>query len=249
MNNVIKFPVIAGVEIKTDDQQRFNLNALHKASGLGKSKQPNNWLRLDSTKELVDEILNSSDMRSNPIDTLMGKNGGTFAVEQLAVSYANWISPKFYLKVINTFIDYKKGDLQPVQPNQLSRFDILKMAMQAEEENLKLSSKVEEMTTQVEALNRIASFSDGSLCITNAAKDLQMRPKDLFAWLSEHKWIYKRTGGAGWIAYQEKLQQGVLEHKITVVSRTDGSEKTTEQVRITSKGLAKLAITINDKVA
>lgn len=249
MTNIIKFPVIAGVEIKTDDQERFNLNALHKASGLGKSKTPSKWLSNKSTKELIDEL---DFQNPNSGSALKVNNGGeslgTFAVEQLAVAYANWISPKFYLQVINTFIDYKKGNLQPAEPSQLSRFDILKIAMQSEEENLKLLEKVEEMTPQVEALQRISS-SDGSMCITNVAKDLQMRPKDLFAWLSQHKWIYKRTGGAGWIGYQEKLQQQLLEHKVTVVTRTDGSEKVTEQVRITSKGLAKLASDIKAKVA
>lgn len=249
MTNIIKFPVIAGVEIKTDDQERFNLNALHKASGLGESKEPNKWLILKSTKALILEFdATEGSCGSSIIKQRGGDSPGTFAVEQLAVAYANWISPKFYLQVINTFIDYKKGNLQPTEPSQLSRFDILRIAMQAEEENLKLSEKIDEMTPQVEALQRI-SASDGSMCITNIAKDLQMRPKDLFAWLSQHKWIYKRTGGAGWIAYQDKLQQQLLEHKVTVVTRTDGSEKTTEQVRVTSKGLAKLASEIKAKVA
>ena len=106
----------------------------------------------------------------------------------------------------------------------------------------------DKLKPKAEALDRIAT-SDGSLCVTNAAKDLQVRPKDLFAWLSSHKWIYKRPGGSGWIAYQDKLQTGYLEHKVTVVTRTDGSEKTTEQVRVTPKGLAKLAKEMNQQAA
>jgi len=90
------------------------------------------------------------------------------------------------------------------------------------------------------ALDRIAT-ADGSLCITNAAKDLQVRPKDLFAFLSGHKWIYRRAGGGGFVAYQDKLQSGLLEHKVTLVSRSDGSEKLTEQVLVTAKGMARLA--------
>jgi phage antirepressor YoqD-like protein len=90
------------------------------------------------------------------------------------------------------------------------------------------------------ALDRLAT-ADGSICITNTAKDLQMRPKDLFAYLSSHKWIYRRTGGIGWIAYQDKLQQGLLEHKITTVERSDGTEKMTEQVLVTAKGMTRLA--------
>jgi hypothetical protein len=37
------------------------------------------------------------------------------------------------------------------------------------------------------------------------------------------------------------LQAGHLEHKVTTVSRSDGSEKTVEQVLVTPKGLARLA--------
>lgn len=77
--------------------------------------------------------------------------------------------------------------------------------------------------------------------LTNAAKDLQVRPKDLFQKLQADKWIYRRQGSGTFTAYQDKIQQGLLEHKVTVVTRSDGSEKTTEQVRITSKGIAKLS--------
>lgn len=97
-----------------------------------------------------------------------------------------------------------------------------------------------EFKPKAEALDRIAT-ADGSLCITNAAKDLQVRPKDLFSYLSRNKWIYKRTGSSSWTAYQDKIQQGLLEHKTTEVTRSDGSVKVTDQVRVLPKGLAKLA--------
>lgn len=77
----------------------------------------------------------------------------------------------------------------------------------------------------------------------------KLKPEDLFAWLSSHQWIYRRAGGSGWIAYQDKLQTGYLEHKVTTVTRPDGSEKTVEQVLVTPKGLAKLAKTQNRQEA
>lgn len=105
---------------------------------------------------------------------------------------------------------------------------------------LALQGEVEEMRPQVQALERIA-ISDGSLCVTDAAKTLQVQPKSLFSFLKEHHWIYTRQGDNAYIAYQDKLQRGVLEHKTTVVTRSDGSEKTTTQVRVTPKGLTRLA--------
>ncbi|TXI87779.1 MAG: DNA-binding protein [Cupriavidus sp.] len=107
------------------------------------------------------------------------------------------------------------------------------------EKQIELQGEIEEMRPQVQALERIA-LSDGSLCITDAAKTLQVQPKALFTFLRSHGWIFSR-GGGGDVAYQSKLQAALLEHKTTVVTRSDGSEKTTTQVRVTPKGLARLA--------
>lgn len=49
-------PVICGVEITTDRAGRYNLNALHRASGLGAHKAPAQWLRTLSAKQLIEEL-------------------------------------------------------------------------------------------------------------------------------------------------------------------------------------------------
>ncbi|WP_273441107.1 KilA-N domain-containing protein [Sedimenticola selenatireducens] len=97
----------------TDADGRFNLNALHKASGEGMGKRPQYWLNRQQTEELIAEI-KSRDSGLYPISIQQGRSGGTFAVEQLAVAYANWISPRFYLQVIDVFLAYRKGELQPI---------------------------------------------------------------------------------------------------------------------------------------
>lgn len=93
---------------------------------------------------------------------------------------------------------------------------------------------------KAEALERIAE-ADGSLCITDAAKTLQVRPTDLFKFLRHHSWIYRRPSTDHDVAYQSKLALGLLEHKTTTVHRSDGSEKITTQVRVTPRGLTRLA--------
>lgn len=72
------------------------------------------------------------------------------------------------------------------------------------EKVIALEHKVDEMKPDVAALERIAK-SDGAMCITDAAKQLQTRPKQLFDFLSERKWIYRRLGST-WIGYQDKIQ-------------------------------------------
>jgi Rha family phage regulatory protein len=103
-----------------------------------------------------------------------------------------------------------------------------------------LQDRVAVLEPKAEALQRIAE-ADGSLCVTDAAKALQMRPSDLFRWLRENGWIYRRPGSGHDLGYAERTNAGDLEHKVTTVLRADGSEKVTEQVRVTPRGLAKLA--------
>lgn len=97
-----------------------------------------------------------------------------------------------------------------------------------------------ELSPKAEALARIAE-SEGSFCITDAAKTLQVPPNALFKFLRSHGWIYTRPGTSQDVAYQSKLASGLLEHKTTTVTRSDGSEKTVTQVRVTPKGLTRLA--------
>ena len=116
-----------------------------------------------------------------------------------------------------------------------------KLLLTYSERVLALQAENAVLVPKAEALDRIAT-AEGSLCITDAAKTLQVQPRRVFTVLQEQRWIYRRVGCDRWIAYQDKLQQQLLEHKTTTVSRSDGSEKIIEQVRITPKGLSKLAL-------
>ncbi|AOM39604.1 KilA-N domain-containing protein [Xenorhabdus hominickii] len=130
MNNVANknLPVIAGVEITTDSEGRFNLNALHRASGGDAHKKPSQWLRRNETQALITELESNSlkniqSVNLHPARKSInivngGNNQGTFTHELLAVEYAGWISPKFRLQVNQTFIDYRSGKLAPVSPEK-----------------------------------------------------------------------------------------------------------------------------------
>lgn len=110
-------------------------------------------------------------------------------------------------------------------------------------DKIEMQAQIADLTPKAQALDRIAT-ADGSLCVTDAAKALQMRPKDLFSYLQAHGWIYRRPNSSGYLGYQSKTNIGLLEHKMTTVLRADGSEKVSEQVRITPKGLTKLSALI-----
>lgn len=106
--------------------------------------------------------------------------------------------------------------------------------------------KDENATLRVDsaALDRIAT-ANGSLCIRDAAKALQVQPKSFSGFLLEYRWIYRRADRAPYLGHEAKVRTGLLEHKVTTVRRSDGSEKIVEQVRVTPKGLTKLAELLN----
>jgi phage antirepressor YoqD-like protein len=103
-----------------------------------------------------------------------------------------------------------------------------------------LEEENKELTVDSEALTRIAK-SDGSLSLQEAAKALQVRPREFIVQLQSRHWVYRRAGGGNLLGYQPRVQSGDLEHKVTTVLRADGSEKIVEQVKVTPQGLAKLA--------
>jgi hypothetical protein len=119
-----QLPVVAGVEIPLDDEGRYNLNALHKASGKDPSKAPTQWFRWGPAQDFIEEVKShcastQTGTKSTTYEPLKvvngGSNPGTFAHELIAVEYAGWISPKFRILVNQTFIDYRTGKLVPAQ--------------------------------------------------------------------------------------------------------------------------------------
>lgn len=108
---------------------------------------------------------------------------------------------------------------------------------------------IEQQAPKVEAFDRIATVTEGSFCMTDAAKLLQLQPKRLFQELQAMEWIHRRPMGSGWLAYQTRIQQGLLEHKVTTGEKSDGSEWASTQVRVTAKGLARLSEMLHRQAA
>ena len=109
---------------------RFSLNDFHRAAGGEDKHKPANWMRLDSTQALVEEISNCSDVSSkNPINSKEGRYGGTYVCKELVYAYAMWISAAFQLKVIRAFDALATGNLeraQEIAKGQTSSLDALR---------------------------------------------------------------------------------------------------------------------------
>jgi len=160
-------PIVAGVEIPVDEEGRYNLNVLHRAhEAMAGFEQPNKapaqWLRTSQAQEFVLEVKNET--MQNCIVSTMGRNGGTFAHELIAVEYAGWISPKFRILVNQTFIDYRMGKIasQPSVPMSQTEiiFNIAKAAMEMEQQQKRMreeQDRINESHAKLANVSRVLS--------------------------------------------------------------------------------------------
>ena len=132
----------------------------------------------------------------------------------------------------------KHGVYSNIDFDNASRSELIHSLVKGERENQALWSQLAASSSHVLAFHLIAG-SSGTTCISDTAKQLQMRRKTLLIWLEDNKWIFKRKGRGHWIAYQSKINQGLLVHKLGAVF--GNFPEGIGQVRVTKKGLAKLS--------
>jgi len=89
---------ISNISVRQDAEGRYCLNDLYKASGSNPKHKPSNWLITQKTQDLISK-LEIAHIRA--IDQKKGVD--SFAVKELAISYAMWISASFSLKVIRAY--------------------------------------------------------------------------------------------------------------------------------------------------
>ncbi|MFZ5958850.1 phage antirepressor KilAC domain-containing protein [Pseudomonas knackmussii] len=104
-----------------------------------------------------------------------------------------------------------------------------------------LAEQVAEQAPKIAAFELLQG-AGGTLNLTSAATHLGVERYRLTRWLSENRWMYRRVNTKPWLAYQTRIQQGLVANKVSVIGTTDeGDQRCASQFRITPKGLAVLA--------
>ncbi|MFJ2360413.1 phage antirepressor KilAC domain-containing protein [Pseudomonas fluorescens] len=132
---------------------------------------------------------------------------------------------------------------------QASQFQIpatyaeaLQAAADQAKDNQTLRLVILDQAPKVAAINRLAA-AGGAICITDAAKHLQLKPSKLFAWMQQNRWIFRRQGSGRWTAYQPRITSGLMVHKVTALKPDSetGADRAAFDPLVTPKGLARLA--------
>lgn len=120
--------------------------------------------------------------------------------------------------------------------------EALRLAADLADQNGELQRLVSDQAPKVAAIKRLAA-AGGAICITDAAKQLGVAPSRLFAWLEQHRWIFRRHGCKRWVAYQPRITSGHMTHKVTALKPDPetGIDRAAFDPMITPKGLTRLA--------
>lgn len=161
--------------------------------------------------------------------------------------FANWIKDRIeqYGFVENQdFVRYLENSKKPLGGRPSMEYALsLDMAKELSmvERNQQQAAQIAELAPKAEALARI-EVAQGDLTVTQAAKILNMQPKQLFDWLAQHGWLYRSGGSGAWLGYQDKVRSGCITHSVhRYESRSTGEQRIATQVYLTPKGMGKIA--------
>lgn len=184
-----------------------------------------------------------------PFDT----NGGTQYTEiailneqhaTLLITYMrnSKVVKEFKKTLVKAFFDMRNElNNRQVSIGDLSRMDILKLAMQSEEERLRLQQENKGLELRLEADAPKVAFAEkvsiapDAISVAQAAKILGTGQQRLFSFLRQQGWISRHNE-----PYQVKIEQGILDVKISDWTHPTQGLKKSVTTLITGKGLSKL---------
>lgn len=161
-----------------------------------------------------------------------GKRDSIIVVAQLC--------PEFTAALVDRW-----AELENQKPAELSRMDLIKLALAAEEENIALKQHVAVLEPKAEALETIADTTN-TYCLRECAKTIGIKESELIKLLIDKKWIYRDS--------DRKLQphaQYVLNKVFTnrtspvITNQNDGRERVFLHMRVTAFGLTRITGLVN----
>ena len=154
--------------------------------------------------------------------------------ENLSINLVTGYNPTLRLRMVQHWQELRK-------PKELSRMELIELAMQAERERIALENKVEQLQPKADAYE-ILSGAKGSVSIRVASGELKVPEKKFIQWLLDNDWAYRegnRTDGK-LLPHAHRKEQGYLE-LVSVVTYNTGEAVAHSQTKVTQKGLARLA--------
>ncbi|WP_375681680.1 Rha family transcriptional regulator [Bartonella sp. AP30XZML] len=99
---------------------------------------------------------------------------------------------------------------------------------------------IEDLTPKAMALESLQRHN-GLFGLTEAAKILEMQPKQFILFLQQKGWVYRRAAGGNLLPYQDKIQKKLMDCPTITLQTASGIEKVIPCAKITAKGIGVLS--------
>lgn len=152
----------------------------------------------------------------------------------------NDVVREFKKRLVKAFFELAQQRQAPSVEN-LSRLEILQLAMQSEEERLRLEQEKRQLEHQLEQEAPLVAFAkqveiaQDAISVAQAAKILSTGQRRLFAFLRQIGWVSRRNE-----PYQTKIEAGYLDVKLGSWDHPNHGLQQSVTALVTGKGLAKL---------
>lgn len=230
-----------------------NLTEMAKPFG----KDPFGFLRTDQTQRFIEALEESLTPQICVIKTEVGKQGGTWAHQKLALKFAGWLDPRFELWVYDRIDELLRHGATVINPDDLLNPDFIirlatelkqeresKKVIEAEKELYRAISDYQAKTIEEQEPRVLFSLSvessKKSILIAELAKllsqnGIEMGQNRLFTWLRDHGYLGSR-GEYYNIPTQTSMEMGLFELKKTAINKPDGSILVSTTPKCTGKG-------------
>ena len=196
MNELLKY-TYEGSEVTFSNGDNVMVNATQMAKPFG--KQPKDWLRTEQAQRIIDAITDRQ--KCLTADLVVVKQGGnnleeqgTWMHEDVALVFAQWLSPEFYLWCNNRIKELIKNGVSDIRETPQDYLSALKALVAKEEERLRLEADNKVLKPKADYFDDLV---DRNLLINfrDFAKELNIGQKYLIEWLISNRYIYRNEKG------------------------------------------------------
>lgn len=100
------------ITIHFDSNELINITDMWKATGKGEDYKPYQWLRHPATLKVLKALKKSKGVSHTPLKK-QGRYGGTFATAEVALAYAQFLSPEFHVWALGVIKERFEGFADP----------------------------------------------------------------------------------------------------------------------------------------
>jgi phage antirepressor YoqD-like protein len=245
-----------GVKISFSFKKGMMINATEMARVF--NIKPGNWLRTEQSVRLIKALAASH--KCDPTDLVVVKNGGTafgtWMHEDVALAFAQWLSPEFYIWCNDHIKELMKHGATAVNPEDLLNPDYVISVMKAlkheraikaqlQEQNKLQAQELKHSAPKVEYYEKVLD-SRKLTATTVIAFDLGMSAIALNK-LLKHRGIIRKVNGT-WVLNSKYAGRGLAKTKTFPFTNSQGEVQTSKHLYWTEAGVEFIHNTIQQKI-